>query len=386
METGRLACHSILDGMTRSVGYHGTTGLRLAEVPFSIAMDIQSPASLVRMLFHLVQQKAAHAKRMVVLDMADAAGPAVADHMPENIKDSAVEFGRRRRVISLNPFRAGAGTRERMEARRCYLQATSHLVKDSLAPTASSLVEMALDVAATLNDPSPLLAMEAMTDPGLRCRAFRDRDAGQRRRAWTTSLQDPAVFSSAIAWMGRSLDALCDNGIAEFLAPVKVASRLADIIHASRITHVVIPEHQPGVRGRLALLELVAFHVEEAYASRGEIPEDGAGQPCLAVLGVSGKELDILARTLHGLRASGCPLCIECGRVLRCDGRSLRLLASAGSGSARCSPPNTYERKTAISSCRQLERTLIGDLRGKVFRFRIYWLPGRTRLIECWGR
>ena len=262
------------------------------------------------------------------MDLADAVGPGLADHILNNDRDAAVELGRRRRVISLNPFRPNGTVPQRREAVRVFLQAASHVLRDKLAPTASGLVEMALDEAGTLVAPSPLLAMEVMTDPGLRSRAFRQQRDGKRRRMWRSALGEPAVFSSAIGWLGRCIDALQRHGVAERLAPVKRAVRLARIIQDSRITYVVVPEHQSGMGGRLALMELVSLHIEEGFASDGTTPEPGIDPPCLVVTGASGKELDLLARTLHVLRSAGCPLCLECGRVLRCDGRSLRLLGS----------------------------------------------------------
>lgn len=48
--------------------------------------------------------------------------------------------------------------------------------------------------------------------------------------------------------------------------------------------------------------------------------------------------------------------------------------------------PNTYERDTPPPGPRELERACARELRGQVYRLRIYALASRTTMLERWGR
>lgn len=103
--------------------------------------------------------------------------------------------------------------------------------------------------------------------------------------------------------------------------------RLADLVATSRATVVTVPEQQRNASGRLALLRLAAYQLSLARRQHdGPQGEPAPQPPCLLVTGATGQELDALAAELLRVADHGCRVAVECGRLLRCDGRSLRLL------------------------------------------------------------
>ena len=295
-------------------------------LPFPCAVHIQRPNALVRLTHHLISSSARVAQRTVLLDTAGELARAVADHFQPSPRDAAVEVARRARLISINPMEPRAGPAERSRAVHAYLQALSGLVKVPLIPAAEEAVGLALDAAALAPRPNPLLALETLTDPDLRRGAFRQQGEGKQRRRWRGLLSDPAVFSASARWLEAAIRVLEQNGWLELLSTLPHQSTLQEVLASSRVTFLTVPRHQPGQLERTALLSLVMYHLECGLL-RG-IPEEDQEPPALLVAGVTGKELDRIAPSLGRIISAGASLALECGGVMACDGRSLRLLSS----------------------------------------------------------
>lgn len=301
------------------------------SLPFSLGIDIGRPTSLVRFVHHWLLNAARQTQQVVLLDLGDAVGPAVADHFQPSPRDAAVEISRRRRVVSLNPFEARAGPAQRHRAVQLFLQVTQPLVHTPLTPSALDLVGLALAAAAELPAPTPLRAMDLLTDGELRRSAFSDARSPKPRQRWETLLHDVPVFAAACRWLEDCFEALAELGLAETMTTLPAQQALRSVVQRSRVTFVVAPDGH-GVRPqRCAVLHLVMHQIESALSVQGA--EDGA-PPVLLVVGCSGAELNAICPALLRLVGHGCDVAVECSRVNICDGRALRLLATRGAAVA----------------------------------------------------
>ncbi len=299
----------------------------LRDIPVSLAFDIARPAARVRFGHAVVAEQTRQAGLTVVVDLEDALVPAIFEHLQESPKDAVVVVGPQSRQVPLNPF---LGLRSESAGRRAVgacLEAFELLLDRQLAPAPKAVATLALAVAATQSKPSPLLAVELVERPDLAGHAADGAvgPAGPRRMA--SLLADAAVVAAVRTFFEEACTRLGQTTLLPLFAAVAGTRSLGEVILTSRITGIVVTDFISDGAARRCLLRLLAHHLD-ALATAPDPTEAEPPVPSLYLFGPTGADIDALAPHLVRLDHAGCALCFDTSRVLRCDGRSLGLLAS----------------------------------------------------------